>query len=201
MRELIVTENITVDGVIDLAEGGWFDPTPDPDVDVTDLQEAMQAQSERADALLLGRKTFEDMRGYWPLQADDTSGTADYLDRVDKYVVSSTLGDPDWKHTTVLRGNVLDEVRALKAASSDHDIVVTGSMRLVAALVPSGLIDEYRLSVYPFVVSEGQRLFAGAALGALELVEATAFRSGVVLQRYRPRSQDRADVSGPPSTP
>jgi len=185
VRELIVTENITVDGVIDMAKG-WFDPGGDPDVDTTDLQEAMQEQGRMADALLLGRQTFEDFRSYWPLQTDDTTGTTDYLNQVAKYVVSSTLDEPGWENTTVLRGDVLDEVRALKALPGDMDIVVTGSMRLVASLVPSGLVDEYRLFVYPFVAGEGQRLFADAGLGPLRLVEATAFRSGVVLQRYRP---------------
>ena len=103
-----------------------------------------------------------------------------------KYVVSSTLDDPRWENTTVVRGDVLDEVRALKAMPGEMDIVVTGSMRLVASLVPSGLVDEYRLFVYPFVAGEGQRLFQSAGLGRLRLIEARAFRSGVVLQRYRP---------------
>lgn len=184
MRDLIVTENITVDGVIDMAKG-WFDPGGNPDVDNTDLQEAMHAQGRMADGLLLGRQTFEDFRSYWPLQTDDTTGTTDYLNQVTKYVVSSTLDEPGWENTTVLRGDVLEEVRALKAMPGDMDIVVTGSMRLVASLVPSGLVDEYRLFVYPFVAGEGQRLFADAGLGPLRLVEATAFRSGVVLHRYR----------------
>jgi dihydrofolate reductase len=186
VRELIVTENITVDGVIDMAKG-WFDPSGDPDVDTTDLQAVMQEQGSASDAMLLGRQTFEDFRGYWPLQTDDTTGTTDYLNKVDKYVVSSTLRDPQWENTTVLRGDVLDAVRALKAMPGDMDVVATGSMRLVTALVPSRLVDEYRLYVYPFVAGEGQRLFADATdIGTLRLVEARAFRSGVVLQRYRP---------------
>jgi len=135
VRNLIVTENITVDGVIDMAKG-WFDPEGDPEGDTTDLQEAMQEQGQRADILLLGRQTFEDFRSYWPLQTDDTSGTADYLTQVAKYVVSSTLDEPRWENTNVLRGEVLDEVRALKALPGDMDIVVTGSMRLVARLIP-----------------------------------------------------------------
>ena len=185
MHELIVTENITVDGVIDMAKG-WFDPQGDPDVDASDLQEAMRAQGQRSDALLLGRQTFEDFRSYWPLQTDDTTGTAEYLDQVPKYVVSSTLEDPGWARTTVLRGDVLDEIRSLKAMPGDLDVVATGSMRLVTTLVSSGLVDEYRLFVYPYVAGEGHRLFAASPLGPLHLVEARAFRSGVVLQRYRP---------------
>ena len=86
----------------------------------------------------------------------------------------------------MLGGDVLEEVRALKALPGEMDVVVTGSMRLVVSLVPSGLVDEYRLFVYPFVAGEGRRLFADAGLGHVSLVEARAFRSGVVLQRYRP---------------
>jgi dihydrofolate reductase len=90
MRELIVTENITLDGVIDAAEG-WFAPGADGDTDQSDVLDALREQREVADALLLGRVTFEQMRGYWPLQTNDSSGIAEYLDNVEKYVVSSTL--------------------------------------------------------------------------------------------------------------
>jgi hypothetical protein len=94
MRDLIVTENITLDGVIDAA-GGWFAPAgDDADVDQSDVEAALREQSDAADALLLGRVTFEDMRGYWPLQADDTTGITDYLNKVSKYVVSAKLQDP-----------------------------------------------------------------------------------------------------------
>jgi dihydrofolate reductase len=186
MRELIVTENITVDGVIDMAKG-WFDPAGPPGVDTSDLQQVLREQGAASDALLLGRQTFEDFRGYWPLQTDDTTGTTDYLNQVAKYVVSSTLQDPEWENTTVLRGDPIEEVRALKAMPGDLDIIATGSMQLVTALVASGLVDEYRLFVYPFVAGEGQRLFADATeLGALRLVEAQSYRSGVVQLRYRP---------------
>ena len=94
MRELIVTENITLDGVIDAAEG-WFDPAgDDAAVDQSDIVDAIREQRAAADAVLLGRVTFEDMRGYWPRQTDDTTGISDYLNDVSKYVVSSTLRDP-----------------------------------------------------------------------------------------------------------
>ena len=89
MRDLIVTENITIDGVIDAA-GGWFAPAGGQD-DVADLEAALLEQREAADALLLGRVTFEQMRGYWPQQKQDEAGITAYLDRVSKYVVSSTL--------------------------------------------------------------------------------------------------------------
>ena len=81
MRELIVTENITLDGVIDASEG-WFDPAgDDAEVDHSDVEAALREQREAADALLLGRVTFEDMRGYWPLQTNDTTGITDYLNK------------------------------------------------------------------------------------------------------------------------
>ena len=136
-----------------------------------------------SDAFLLGRVTFEQMRGYWPLQANDASGIRDHLNAVAKYVVSSTVRDPRWENTTVLRD--LDEVAALKAAPG-KDIVATGSMHLASSLIAAGLVDEYRLFVYPVVLGRGHRLFAEANnVPALQLVEARPFRSGVVLHRYR----------------
>ncbi len=186
MRELIVTENITLDGVIDLSTG-WFTPAGDAAVDQSDVDDALRAQRGAADALLLGRVTFEQMRGYWPQQTDDTSGVSDYLNGVSKYVVSSTLDNPEWEHTTVLRGPLTDEVRALKSAVG-LDIVATGSMTMVRDLIETGLVDEYRLFVYPVVVGSGQRLFEDAtAVPKLELVESKTFRGGIVLLRYRHR--------------
>jgi dihydrofolate reductase len=186
MRDLVVTENITLDGVIDASEG-WFSVADDAEVDQSDLVAALREQSEAADAVLFGRVTFEEMRGYWPKQIDDTSGVTDYLNRVTKYVVSSTLGDPEWEPTTVLRGpGFLDEVRALKSRPG-KDIVTTGSITLVHALIAAGLVDEYRLFVYPVVLGRGARLFVDATdLPRLRLVETRPFRSGVVLLRYRP---------------
>jgi dihydrofolate reductase len=186
MRDLIVTENITLDGVID-ASAGWFSVADDAEVDQSDLVAAVREQSEAADAVLLGRVTFEEMRGYWPEQTDDTTGVSDYLNRVTKYVVSSTMGDPEWEHTTVLRASGFqDELRALKARPG-KDIVTTGSITLVHALIPAGLVDEYRLFMYPVVLGRGARLFADATeIPRLQLVETRPFRSGVVLLRYRP---------------
>ena len=110
----------------------------------------------------------------------------DYLNRVAKYVVSTTLGDPRWERTTVLRGAFLDEIRALKSQPG-KDIVTTGSITLVHALIAAGLVDEYRLFVYPVVLGRGARLFAdGTEVPRLRLVETRPFRSGVVLLRYRP---------------
>jgi dihydrofolate reductase len=181
MRDLIVTENMTLDGVIEATEG-WFDPAGGED-DVSDVEAALRKQREAADALLLGRVTFEQMRGYWPLQADDTTGITDYLNDVSKYVVSSTLQDPKWEHTALLRS--VDDVRALKSEMGG-EIVTTGSIRLVRELIAAGLVDEYRLFTHPVVLGRGERLFTDATeVPRLRLVESQAFRSGIVLLRYR----------------
>jgi dihydrofolate reductase len=185
MRDLIVTQNITLDGVIEATEG-WFDPAgADSDVDQSDVEAALREQREAADAFLVGRLTFEQMRGYWPQQTDDTTGITEYLNNVSKFVVSNTLGDPKWEYTAVLRGALEDEIMGLKSKSG-KDIVTTGSITLVHDLIKAGLVDEYRLFVYPLVIGSGRRLFADRrGIPKLRLVETRPFRSGIVLLRYR----------------
>ena len=180
MRKLVVTENISVDGVVDLA-GGWFNPLSE-DVDQSDIIAAGAEHRATADALLVGRNTFEAFRQFWPKQTDDPTGVSDYLNAVDKYVVSSTLVDPGWGNSTVLRGPVTNEVQALKDRPGG-DIVATGSTPLVHALIAAGLVDEYRLFVYPVVVGRGARLFESADV-KLDLLETRPFTSGVALLRY-----------------
>ncbi len=179
MRTLAITQNITLDGSIEML-GDWFDPTDqDPE-----LLRATRLQSEQGDALLLGRQTFEDFRGYWPLQTDDQTGITDELNQVQKYVVSSTLTDPQWQNSTVLAGDWLAQVRALKEQEG-RDIGVTGSIKLCHALIESGLVDEYRLFVYPAVQGRGRRLFPdGYVVPKLQLVETRGFTNGVSLLRY-----------------
>jgi dihydrofolate reductase len=136
--------------------------------------------------VLVGRNTFEAFRGFWPKQTDDPTGVSDYLNAVDKYVVSRTLDDPGWRNSAVLRGPLVDEVKALKEAPG-RDIVATGSVQLVHALIAEGLVDEYRLFVFPVIVGHGARLFESAAM-RLELLETRPFVSGAVLLRYAPAS-------------
>lgn len=184
MRSLIITQNTTIDGAVEML-GDWFEPQGQ--ADMADLTEEMLRQDAAADAFLAGRRTFEDLRGYWRDLADDRTGVSDYLNGVQKHVVSSTIEDPQWDRTTVLRGDPIDEVRALKQADG-LDIVLTGSISLAHTLIPSGLVDEYRLFVYPAVQQEGRRLFpAGSPPPSLDLVESKAFRSGIVLNRYAVR--------------
>lgn len=185
MRKLVVTENITVDGVID-ATGGWFDPTDT--LDHSDLVEQNQRHAAQADAFLAGRNTFEAFRGFWPSQTDDQTGVTDYLNRVQKYVVSNTITDPQWENSTVLSGPMVEEVTKLKEADG-RDIVVSGSIKLAHGLIAAGLVDEYRLFVYPVVLGTGARLFEGATdLGDLDLVETRGFNGGIVLSTYRVRT-------------
>ncbi|MGV9669764.1 dihydrofolate reductase family protein [Gordonia sp. NPDC003504] len=180
MRKLVVTQNITLDGSIEMLTT-WFDPTDQ----TPDLLDEIHRQDAQADALLLGRKTFENLRGYWPRQDDDATGVTDYLNTVEKYVVSSTLTDPRWQNTSILPGiDTIAEVLALKELPG-KDIVVTGSISLTHALIGAGLVDEYRLFAYPAVQGRGRRLFPdGTDAPALHLDECTSFSNGVALLRY-----------------
>jgi len=172
----VLTENCTADGVIDLALG-WFDPS-----DQTDdaLRAVMRAHMAEQDALLLGRNTFESFRGYWPNQTDDATGITEHLNRVQKFVLSTTLQDPGWEQTTILRD--LGDVRALE--DRPGRLGITGSISVAQQLVDADLVDEYRLFVFPVLVGGGPGIFAGGDPRGLDLVEATPFPSGVTLLRY-----------------
>ena len=176
---LVITQNITLDGSIEML-GDWFDPGDQDEELVAELHR----QSEREDALLLGRQTFEDFRGYWPRQTDDTTGFTDELNRVQKYVVTSTMTDPEWENSTILSGDWLARVRELKERPG-HDIVCAGSIRLCHGLIEAGLVDEYRLFVYPVVQGGGRRLFPeGHEISRLTCLESRSFGNGVALLRY-----------------
>jgi len=174
---------MTVDGSIELL-GDWFQPRGQADTDQSDLIAELRRQDSTADAFLTGRRTFEDLRGYWPDLAEDTTGISRYLNTVHKYVVSSTITDPQWQNSTVLSGDPIREIGALKQQPG-QDIVVTGSITLCHTLIKAGLVDEYRMFVYPAVQGRGRRLFPdGFELAKLTLLEAKSFRSGVTLSRY-----------------
>ena len=178
MRTLAITQNITLDGSIEML-GDWFDPADqDPE-----LLEETRLQSARGDALLLGRQTFEDFRSYWPEQTDDQTGITDELNQIQKYVVSTTLTDPQWQNSTLISGDWLHVVRDLKAQDG-RDIGVTGSIKLCHGLIAAGLVDEYRLFVYPVVQGRGRRLFPEGAEPPVRLLEARSFTSGIALLRY-----------------
>jgi dihydrofolate reductase len=183
MRTLAITQNITLDGSIEFLDN-WFDPQERGLGDMADLQEEVQRQSLASDAMLLGRQTFEDFRSYWPHREDDTTGTSAYLDEVSKYVVSSTLAEPGWENTTIVSGDLVEKVAALKEAEGS-DIVTTGSITLCHALIEAGLVDEVRLFAYPVVQGRGRRLFPdGFQRDRLRLLDTRSFASGIVLTTY-----------------
>ena len=178
-----MTENITANGVIEFVDD-WFHPSDQGDAD--DLFAVMKDQMSTEEALLLGRKTFEEFRGYWPHQTDDDSGSAEHLNRVAKYVASSTMTDSAWSNTKILSGRLEDEVAALKAHGDGGELGVTGSVSVVHALMRAGLVDEYRLFVYPVLSSRGRNLVPdGLAMQGMTLADVTPFRSGVVMQIYK----------------
>jgi dihydrofolate reductase len=178
VRDLIVTENITLDGVIDTL-GGWVSIGGGDD-----LVAATRAHMAAADAVLLGRVTYQEFAGFWPNQTDDTTGVSDYLNRTPKYVVSSSLTTADWQNTTILHGPLRDEITKLQQQPG-KDIVATGSISLVRSLAQDNLVDVYRLFVYSVVLGRGRRLFPDGLDQRLQLVDSRTFRSGVVLLSYR----------------
>ena len=180
MRKLVVTQHITADGSIEML-GDWFDPQGQ--ADQSDLIEEVHRQDSHSDAFLTGRHTFEAMRSYWPEQTEDPTGVTAYLNDVRKYVVSSMINDPQWQNTTVLSGDPIQQVRALKEQQG-QDIVITGSISLCHTLIEAGLVDEYRLFVYPVVQGRGRRLFPdGFELAKLRLLESRTF-GDIVYLRY-----------------
>ncbi|QBS44372.1 dihydrofolate reductase family protein [Nocardia sp. CS682] len=179
MRRLLLTENITADGRIEILDE-WFDPSPEGGIE--DWLGATELLGASSDAVLLGRQTFEDFRGYWPQHTDEPAGA--YLDQVQKYIVSSSMTDPQWRHSTILSGDPVEEVRRLKE-SDGGDITLCGSLTLAHVVLAAGLVDEIRLLVFPAVQGRGKGLVAeGTALSDLELLESRALRSGVALLRY-----------------
>lgn len=185
MRRLTITENITVDGVVE-NDGSWFDPTDDTPQG-RELAEVTREHAAASDGFLVGRITFEEMREFWPRQVNDATGVTDHLNRVDKYVVSSSLADPGWAGTKVLRGGagLADEIGELKDLDGS-DIVLTGSITLAHDLLRLSLVDELRFFVHPVVLGQGRRLFPeDIDRLLLEVLEQRQFSGGVQLVRYR----------------
>ncbi|MEJ5946117.1 dihydrofolate reductase family protein [Pseudokineococcus basanitobsidens] len=187
MRTLAITQNVTLDGRVEML-GDWFDDQEQGRPANEDLMAENRRQDAAADALLVGRRTFEDFRGYWRDLAGDTTGISDYLNGVAKHVVSSTLTEPGWAGTTVMAAagpdDLVAQVRALKERPG-KDVVCTGSIRLCHALVTAGLVDEYRLFTYPVVQGAGRRLFPdGYEQSGLRLAESTTYAAGIGYQRW-----------------
>ncbi len=191
MRNLIVAEFITLDGVIQapggadedrdggFEHGGWTWPYWHDDIGAHFFQMMSQA-----DSLLLGRRTWQIHGGaFEPMEPGNPFGDA--MNAIRKYVVSSTLQSASaWRNSILIRDNVVEEVRRIKQLPG-QDILVDGSSMLVHELAKNDLVDEYRLHVYPLVLGSGKRLFPQGTRFALKLEETAATPTGVVYMRYR----------------
>ena len=182
MRRIVVTEFISLDGVIEdpggsegTKHGGWSFKFQDPEGFAFKLEEL-----KSHDAQLLGRTTYEGFAEAWPDRTDEL-GFAEKMNAMPKYVVSSTLEDPTWNNTTVIS---IDDVAGLKE-SDGGDILVAGSASLVQGLMARGLIDEFRLMTFPVVLGSGKRLFGELDdLAALKLADSKVLDSGTLILTY-----------------
>jgi dihydrofolate reductase len=186
MGKIVVSDNVSLDGVIQdpagdegFTHGGWVGLIKDsPELNKLALDEAM-----RAEALLLGRRSYEWFAGRWPSRSGEL---ADRLNSLPKYVVSTTLQHPDWNNSRVLKGDVLNEVTKLKHELKG-EIVVPASFQLVHTLMENDLVDELRLKIFPLTLGAGKRLFGETSdKKAMRLVDTRAIEEDVVFVTYEP---------------
>ena len=187
MGKIVVTEFVSLDGVMEdpggaegFKYGGWTFEIPRGDEgDKFKLDETRESS-----ALLLGRRTYEGFAAAWPSREGEF---ADKFNSMPKYVVSSTMGEPTWTNTTVLKGDVAEEVAKLRERQ-DGDIAVHGSASLVQSLLEHDLVDELRLMVFPVVLGTGKRLFGDPGeKKTLRLAESQVVGDGVVILTYARR--------------
>jgi dihydrofolate reductase len=184
MAKLIVTEFVSLDGVMedpggaeDFKYGGWTFEFDRGEGDKFKYDEIMET-----DALLLGRKTYEGFAAAWPSRDGEF---ADKFNSMPKYVVSSTLENPEWSNSTVLKGDVVDSVRKLRE-EQEGVIQVAGSRQLAQTLIENDLVDQLNLMVFPVVLGSGKRLFGDTAdKKRLELVESRTVGDGVLILVYK----------------
>ena len=186
MGRIVVTEFVSLDGVMEdpggaenFRHGGWsFEIARGEEGDKFKLDETFASE-----ALLLGRVTYEGFAAAWPSREGEF---ADRFNSMPKYVVSSTLDEPEWNNSTVLKGDVAEEVGKLRR-DQDGDIVVHGSAQLVQTLTENNLVDEFRLMVYPLVLGGGKRLFGETSdKKPLRLVDSRVVGDGVTILIYEP---------------
>ena len=183
MGRIVVTEFVSLDGVMedpggaeDFEHGGWTFEIDRGEGDAFKLEE-----TRATEALLLGRVTYEGFAAAWPSREGEF---ADKFNSMPKYVVSSTLQDPEWNNTTVLSGDLAEEVSNMKERH-DGDVVVHGSRQLVQTLVARDLVDELRLMVFPVVLGTGKRLFGESGKKRLRLVDSKVVGDGVAILVYQ----------------
>ncbi len=186
MGKIVVSDNVTLDGVIQdpagdegFRSGGWAGLIKDsPQLSRLALDEALAAE-----AWLLGRRSYEWFAARWPSRSGEL---ADRLNSLPKYVVSATIEHPGWNNSTVLQGGVLDAVAKLKQQLAG-DIVVPASFQLVHTLLEHDLVDEVRLKIFPVVLGAGQRLFGETSeQKPLRLLDAQTIEGGIAYLSYRP---------------
>ena len=188
MGKIIVSEFITLDGVIEAPGGedslgersGWSIPYFNEETAKFKLDDLLAS-----DALLMGRVTYQIHAAVWPSMTDE-EGFADRMNSLPKYVVSTTLEKVEWNNSRPIRGNIPEEVKKLKQ-EVQRNILIDGGSDLVNLLMQHDLIDEYQLLVHPVVVGKGKRLFReGSQKKELRLIEARALSTGVVALTYQP---------------
>jgi dihydrofolate reductase len=192
MGRIVISENVTLDGVVQdptgeegFGRGGWFGQVSDRDREA--FARVLFEEAQGTEALLLGGRSYEWFAARWPSRRGDW---ADRLNSLPKYVVSSTLEDPDWNSSTVLKGDVVSEVGKLKQRLNG-DIVVYASGKLVRTLMEHDLVDELRLMIYPFVLGGGERLFGETSdRKPLRLVDTRTVGDGLALLTYQPVRDD-----------
>ena len=190
MGKLVVGTFLTLDGVMQgpggpeedteggFEHGGWSVPYWGDDL----MGEVMMESMGKADALLLGRKTYEIFAGHWPKVGDDDPMAAK-LNSVQKYVASRSLDSVDWQNTTLIKGDVAEEVPKLKDEKAE--IQVPGSQNLIQTLLEHDLVDEYRLWFFPVALGAGKRLFADGTIPTnLKLVDSKTSSTGVAMNTY-----------------
>lgn len=189
MPNLHVFENLTLDGYFTGEDGdlSWAHARGGDDPEWNDF---IAGNASGGGTLLLGRKTYEMMKAYWPTPKakQEAPAVAAGMNRLQKVVVSRTLDDPGWSNTKVVKGDLADEVRKLKK-DADGDITILGSGSIVAQLAAEGLIDDYQVIVNPVVIGKGRSLFEGVEDPPnLKLTKTRAFKNGNVLLSYEAES-------------
>lgn len=181
MRNVIVSEFLTVDGVME--DPQWTFPYGSEEQEKFKFEEL-----KAADALLLGRVTYEAFAEAWPKMIEKTGEYGQMMKNYTKYVVSTTLTEVTWDNSTLIKENIAEEIKKLKKEPG-KDILVFGSGKLVQSLIALDLVDEYRLMVFPVVLGSGQKLFGeGLDKIGFKLVKTKRFDSGVAVVSYSPDS-------------
>lgn len=184
MRKLVASFFISLDGVVDSPQD-WHHPYAGPEV-----QQVLGDAMEGVDALVMGRRTYEEWAAFWPSQSGFPM--ADFINGTPKHVASTTLDQVDWRNSQLLTGDVLEAVAALKAQPGGR-IAINGSGTLVRTLLEAGLVDELDLLVHPVVVGVGKHLFEDGTIPVgLELAGHRVLGRGVAHVTYRPGTATRA---------